>query len=446
MIRVRFAPSPTGLLFVSGARVALANYLFAQRHGGRFLLRLDDLDEARCRPTYAEEIMQDLRWFGIDWHACLHQCERRDLYLEAIGRLKQAGRLYPCFESEEELKAKREFRRKRNQPMIYDRAMLALTDRQRAAAEANGKRPYWRMRLTSRTLVWRDLILGEQQTSLPTISDPVLVRADGEPMPILASVIDDIAYGITHIIRSEDNAAKTAVQIELFEALTGAPVAVRFAHLPSLDTMSEMDAGGRITPRRRVGSLSLRGLRNDGVEACAIAASLCGLQPEHGAVPLEALAQSVDLTDIAGAGFDTARMLTINRHVLRGLDFAAVADRLPSGATEAFWLAVRGSLDLLREARGWWDVVAGTIVPPVVEGERDLLTTAEALLPPEPWDNSVWARWIAALERATGRLGETLLLPLQLALTGEDSGPDLSDLLPLIGHARVANRLQIAAA
>jgi len=448
MIRVRFAPSPNGLLFVSGARVALANHLFARRHDGRFLLRFDDLDEDRCRPALADQIAQDLRWLGLDWDTCLHQSERRELYLDAVERLKRDGRLYPCFESEEELQAKAEFRRKRRQPVIYDRAMLSLTARQRQAAEAGGKTPHWRLRLSDRTLAWRDLILGDRHAALATLSDPVLVRADGAPMPMLASVVDDIATGTTHIIRGEDNVGNTAIQIELFEALTAHPTAVRFAHLPALDPPAPAgEQAGRVGSKRRAGSLSVRALRNDGVEPCAIAASMVDPAPGRGApLPLGELARRFDLADLATSGFDAARMLALNRRVLRGLDFAAVADRLPDGATEAFWLAVRGSLDLLREARGWWDVVAGTIVPPVVEGEQHLLATAAALLPPEPWNGAVCTRWLATLERATGRVGSTLLLPLRLALTGEDTGPDLADLLPLIGRSRAASRLRIAAA
>jgi glutamyl-tRNA synthetase len=443
MTRVRFAPTPAGALFVSGVRVALANYLFARRTNGEMLLRLDDLDKERSRPVpaVAGQIMQDLRWVGIDWHTAFRQSERLELYQETIERLKRDAFLYPCFESEEELKAKQEFRRKRNQSPIYDRAMLKLTGKQRQDAEAGGKRPHWRFKLSGRTLQWHDLVLGPRQATLSAVSDPVLVRADGTPAPILASVADDIAFGTTHIIRGEDNAGNTAVQIELFEVLR-APRPPRFAHLPALGDTGKAALGGR-----RTGDLALRALRHDGIEPCAITASMTGIASEDGALlPLEDLAKRFELAGLATSRFDVARMLQVNRHVLGELDFAAVADRLPNGATETFWLAVRGSLDLLKEARGWWDVVAGTIVPPMIDGARDLLLTAGSLLPPEPWDNTVWTRWIAALERATERTGEALLVPLRLALTGEDSGPNLADLLPLIGRPRAASRLAIAAA
>jgi glutamyl-tRNA synthetase len=434
MIRVRFAPTPTGNLFVSGARVALANDLFARQGHGQMLLRLDDLEQERIVPV--EQIMRDLRWFGIEWHQSFRQSDRRDVYQEAIERLKRENLIYPCFESEEELKAKLEFRRKRSQKPIYDRAMLSLTAKQRLDAEAGGKRPHWRFKLSGRTLDWNDMIMGPQHATLSAVSDPILVRADGTPTPILASVVDDIDYGTTHIIRGEDNAANTAVQIELLEVLRGPHKPVRFAHLPAL---TGSGPGGR-----KAATLALRNLRSDGVEPSAIAASIAGIAAEP--LPLDDLARQFELATLASARFDITQMLALNRGLLATMPFSAVADRLPGGATEAFWLAVRGSLDLLKEARGWWDVVAGTIVPPVIEGARDLLLTARRLLPPEPWDNAVWTTWIAALERATERTGEALLTPLRLALTGEDSGPDLADLLPLIGRPRAASRLAIAAA
>jgi len=440
MTRVRFAPNLTGPLFVSGARVALANHLFARRANGRVLLRLDDLDDAQSRASRIEQAEQDLRWLGIEWHARFQQSERLEAYQAAISRLKRDSLLYPCFESSEELKAKQEFRRKRRQPVVYDRAMLALTGQQRQAAETGGKRPHWRLKLPDRTLQWHDLILGELRVALPTVSDPILVTEDGRPMPILASVVDDLDFATTHLIRGPDSAGNTAVRIVLFEALVGAPARVRFAHLPALG------GDGTSAPGPRVGNLSLRSLRHDGVEPPAIAACMTGMKPGQEDTPTlgKGLAAS-ELIDLAHVSFDAGQILETNCMVLRRLDFAAVADRLPAGASEAFWLAVRGSLDLLNEARLWWDIVTGTIMPPVMRHERDLLATAAALLPPEPWDTTVWGQWVAALKQATGRPVDTLLPPLRLALTGEESGPELADLLPLIGRPKAAIRLKAAA-
>ncbi len=441
---VRFAPSPTGYLHVGNARIALANFLFARRHGGRFLLRLDDTDAARGKPEYAEAIAQDLRWLGLYWDDSFHQSARLDRYAEAAERLKRAGRLYPCFESEEELRAKREQRIRRHQPPVYDRAMLKLTEAQRAAAEANGKRPYWRFLLSNETVEWNDLVLGHRAVKLPAVSDPVLIRADGTPLYTFTSVVDDIETGITHVIRGEDHVTNTGIQRDIFAALGADPRRIGFAHLPLL---TDSD-GGKLS--KRLDSLTLRSLRADGVEPQAITAYLARLGTSADPEPLElaALATRFDLGAFShsAARFDARQMLALNRRILHAAPFAAMAERLPAGATEAFWHAVRGNLDLLNEARGWWDVAAGTITPPVIEGERNYLRTARDLLPPEPWDGDVWHAWTETLKTATGRKGRALFLPLRLALTGEEHGPELRELLPLIGRARAARRLEIAAA
>jgi glutamyl-tRNA synthetase len=444
MTRVRFAPSPTGHLFVSGARVALANFLHARRHGGHMLLRFDDVDRDRARAAFAETIGHDLQWLGVAWDETFQQSDRLDLYAQSADRLRRVNRIYPCFEGDDELRAKRDQQLKRGKSPIYDRGMLRMTAEQRAKAEANGKRPYWRFLLSARTLEWRDQVMGPRQAKLTTVSDPVVIRADGTPTPLFASVVDDIDTGITHVIRAEDNAVNTGVQLDLWEALTGKPPRVQFAHLPAL-----ADAG-RVRLARKAGTLSVRALRGDGVDPAALATCLARIgMPDSGepSTP-DNLARTFDLTRLsqAATGFDASQLLSLNRRALSRVDFSAIADRLPSGATETFWLAVRGSLDLLNEVRGWWEVVAGTIVPPVIAGEGAFLSEAEALLPPEPWDESVWRRWTEALAQATGRVGDTLLMPLRLALTGEDQGPALEALLPLIGRARASSRLRIAAA
>ena len=445
--RVRFAPSPTGRLHVGNARIALANFLFARRHGGTFLLRLDDTDRERSRPEFAAAIPADLGWLGIVWDESFRQSDRLALYAEAAERLRASGRLYPCFESEAELAAKREARLRRHLPPVYDRAMLALTAEQRAAAEANGKRPYWRFRLTDRVESWTDLVLGRREVKLTAVSDPVLIRADGTPLYTFTSVVDDLATGITHVIRGEDHVTNTAVQRDIMVALGAAqgaaigadPGAIGFAHLPLL---TDTD-GGKLS--KRLGALSLKSLRADGIEAAALTAYLARLGSAADPEPLglEALAAGFDLAAFSrsAARFDARQLLALNRRVLHGLPYAAVAERLPEGADAAFWEAVRGNLDLLTEARGWWAVVAGEIEPPPREAEAGFYAAALETLPAEPWDGGTWAAWTAALGAATGRKGRALFHPLRLALTGEEQGPELRALLPLMGRALVARRL-----
>ncbi len=428
MTATRFTVPATGPLLVAGARIALANDLFARRRGGALHVRIDDLDPERAKPGAAEQIEQDLGWIGCVPAGIARLSERAALYQAAIERLKRDAPLYPCFETEEELKAKAEFRRKRKQPAIYDRAMLALTPAQREAAEAGGKRPHWRLKLSRRTVAWKDMAQGAQQVALATTSDPVLVRADGTPTPLLAGVIDDLDQAVTHVIRAEDSPANTAAQIEIFEILTGRPCAVRFAHLPALSEPAARQA--------------VRALRHDGIQPESLATCLMGTADAP--LSMGELAARFEFSSVQG--FDTGRVLALNRLALAALPFAAVADRLPLGATESFWLAVRGHLDLLREARGWWDVAAGSIVPPAIETERDLLAAAAAVLPPEPWDAGTWTDWTTALLDRTGSAPSELLATLRLALTGEETGPDLALLLPLMGRARAAERLSIAAA
>jgi glutamyl-tRNA synthetase len=443
MTAVRFAPSPTGLLHVGNTRAALLNWLFARRTGGSFTLRLDDTDVARNTDENAQAIEQDLRWLGLDWDDTFRQSDRLDRYEASAEALKQAGRLYPCFESEHELQSKRDMRIKRGLPPVYDRAMLKLTADQRARAEAGGKRPYWRFLLADRTVDWHDLVLGRRQVKLGAVSDPVLIRADGTPLYTLTSVVDDLACGITHVIRGEDHVTNTGVQIDIMTALGANPTKFSFAHLPLIL------GGDGHKLSKRTDDLSLRTLRHDGVEPSAITSYLARLGSSADPVPmtLPELVADFDFSRFSPSPprFDMGQLLALNRRVLHGLPFEAVASRLPAGATEAFWHAVRGNLDLLGEARGYWDVVAGTIVPPVIEGEEAFLRVALETLPPEPWDGEVWTTWTSALKEATGRKGRALFLPLRLALTGEDHGPELKALLPLIGRARAAARLGVAA-
>lgn len=442
-MKLRFAPSPTGLLHVGNARVALANWLLARARGGRVLLRLDDTDTERSKAEYAEALAEDLRWLGLDWDESFRQSDRGALYAAAAERLKAGGRLYPCLENEEELRAKRERQLRAGKPPVYDRAALSLTADQLARARANGKEPYWRFRLSHRSVAWRDGVLGERQVKLPSLSDPVLIRADGTPLYTFTSVVDDLESAVTHVVRGEDHVTNTGVQLDLWEALGGDPRALGFAHLPLL---TDAD-GGPLS--KRLGSLSLRQLRRDGIEPAALAGYLAALGTSRDPVPgmPAALVEGFDLGAVSRspARFDPRQLLALNRRWLHDAPFAAVRDRLPEGAEEPFWLAIRGNLDLLTEARGWWQVVAGTVVPPPQEAERDYLRAALEALPSEPWDEGSWGAWTAALREATGRKGRALFLPLRLALTGEEHGPEMKPLLPLIGRERAVQRLRVAA-
>ncbi len=441
-VTTRFAPSPTGRLHLGNVRIALVNWLFARKAQGRFLLRHDDTDAERSEARYIAAVEEDLAWLGLDWDAAARQSERLDRYADAFARLREAGLVYPCFETADELAAKRREAQARGRPPVYDRASLRLDDAARARLEAEGRKPYWRFRLPDAEIAWTDLLRGPQRFRLTSFSDPVVFRADGRPTYTLASVVDDIALGVTHVIRGEDHVANTAVQIALIEALAGGGAAPVFAHLPLL-----LDAEGRNLSKRE-GSLSLAALRERGIEPLAIASLLARLgtaDPVTPATRLDDLVAGFDLGRFGRAAphFDPAELARLNARVLHALPFEAVAERLAElgieGADARFWEAVRGNLGTLEDARLWWRVCRGEIAP-VIEDAAFTARAAE-LLPDEPWDDGVWAAWTRALAAATGRRGRALFHPLRLALTGREDGPELKNLLPMIGRARAYARL-----
>ncbi|MCJ8142119.1 glutamate--tRNA ligase [Ancylobacter sp. A5.8] len=438
---LRFAPSPTGLLHVGNARTALYNALYARRAGGTFILRYDDTDLSRSTSAFAEAIAEDLAWLGLTPDRVERQSDRTARYDAAVERLKQIGRLYPAYESEEELETRRLSRRRRGLPPIYDRAALMLTDDDRTRMEAQGRVPHWRFRLNGRRVAWDDLVRDEQGVDTSTLSDPVLVRADGSYLYTLTSVVDDIEMGVTHVIRGEDHVTNTGVQIEIIEALGG--VAPVFGHhnlltLPNGEGLS-----------KRLGHLSLRALREAGEEALAVAALAVLTGTSLAVEPvasLDELAERIDLAKIsrAPARFDPDDLAALTAATLHGLPHEAVAGRLAAlgvGGGEAFWLAVRGNLARLTDAAAWWQVVDGRIERGAAPEDADFLSQAAGLLPPAPWDGSTYAQWIAAVKPASGRSGRALFHPLRLALTGADSGPELKALLPLIGPEKARARL-----
>jgi glutamyl-tRNA synthetase len=435
-VAVRFAPSPTGLLHVGNARVALVNWLFARKSAGGFLLRLDDTDAGRSREEYETAIREDLRWLGLAWDSEFRQSERLAEYAAAADRLRAAGRLYACYETPEELELKRRLQQARHEPPVYDRAALKLTAAERAGLEAAGRRPHWRFLLDRNRVEWDDRVRGRVGIDAGSLSDPVLVRADGVPLYTLCSVVDDIDTAITDVIRGEDHVTNTAVQIQIFAALGARPPA--FAHLALLTGT----AGEGLS--KRLGSLSLRQLRSDGIEAMTLASLLARLGSADPVEPRAALDELIAGFDLAHFGraparFDPHELEALNARVLHLLPFAAVRERLPAGAPEDFWLAVRGNLARLADAAEWWQVVAGPVAP--VISDAAFIAEAAALLPEGPFDGDTWGRWTAKLREASGRKGRALFMPLRLALTGRDHGPEMHNLLPLIGPARARARL-----
>jgi glutamyl-tRNA synthetase len=436
---VRFAPSPTGLLHVGNARTAMLNYLFARKEGARFLLRIDDTDTERSKPEFEAAILEDLGWLGIVHDLFARQIERAGAHRVASEKLKAAGRLYPCYETAPELDRKRKRQIALGQPPVYDRAALRLTADERAKLESEGPSPHWRFQLSQSRVAWRDLVRGEVEIDTATLSDPVLIREDGRFLYTLPSVADDIDFAVTHIIRGEDHVTNTAAQIEIFAAL-GAAIP-HFAHFPLL-----LGAGGEALSKR-LGSISLRSLREGGIEPLALACYLARIGTSD---PIE-LRPSVDILAAefsfekigrAPAHFDPVELSHLNAKLLHSLEYDAVASRLAGlgvGGGAAFWEAVKPNLGRLEDAIDLWTLVTGPVAPVIENAE--MVGQAAGLLPSEPWDAEVWPRWTAEVAKATGAKGRALFHPLRLALTGREHGPELKKLLPLIGRAKAFARL-----
>ncbi len=439
-VTVRFAPSPTGRLHAGNIRTALINFMFAQKMSGDFILRLDDTDQERSTEEFAEGIREDLRWLGLNWDRQISQFDRLLRYVGVSENLKEMGRLYPAYETPEELDLKRKRQLARGKPPVYDRAALELSDAERAAFEAEGRKPHWRFKLDPVGVVWDDLVRGRQHVDAASLSDPVLIRGDGTYLYTLPSVVDDIDLGVTHIIRGEDHVANTAPQLQLFEALSAKPPAFGHHNLlvgPEGQALSKRD-----------GSLSIEGLREEGLEALSVASYAATIGTSDPVAPhmsFDELVQAFAFSKLSRspARFDPRDLRLLNAKLLHMLPFAAVAERLKAmdvGGGEAFWEAVRGNLEVLADTKLWWRVVEGPLAPVIDNG--DLCLAAAKLLPPEPWNEETWPAWSSAVKAETGAKGKALFQPLRLALTGEQHGPELKALLPLIGRERAQARLE----
>jgi len=437
---VRFAPSPTGLLHVGNARIALVNWLFARAQGGRFVLRLDDTDRERSRPEFAAAIEEDLVWLGLDWDAKFRQSDRLERYRAAAERLRESGRLYPCYETASELDLKRKHQLANHRPPVYDRAALALGPAERARLEGSGRKPHWRFKLSQDKVVWNDLARHHAiEIDTASVSDPVLVREDGNFLYTLSSVVDDIEMGVTHILRGEDHITNTAAQIEIIAALGGR--VPDFAHLSLL-----ADAEGKGLSKR-LGSLSLGEMRANGIEPMALNSLLAKLGTVDAVEPrlgLKDLMAEFDLAKFSHATphFDPQELERLNARLLHHLPFESVRDRLArADIDEPFWRAVRGNIHRVLEAEEWKRICTAG---PSLSAPDDpaFLAQAAELLPPEPWNETTWSAWTQAVKAASGRSGKALFKPLRQALTGREHGPEMAALLAFIGRARALQRLK----
>jgi glutamyl-tRNA synthetase len=433
---VRFAPSPTGRLHVGNVRTALMNVLFVEANSGTFVLRIDDTDLERSTAEYEQGIRDDLSWLGITWGKTFKQSERFGMYDEAAEKLKADGLLYACYETSEELDRQRKLLRVAGKPPVYNRAGLELTDEQKTAFEAEGRSPHWRFKLSGSTVTWNDLVRGEQSIDMSSLSDPVLIRGDGSYLYTLPSVVDDIEAKITHVIRGEDHVTNSGAQIEIFRALSDH--LPEFAHTPLL-----VGADGK-SLSKRLGSLSMMELRQQGIEPMAVASLLAKIGTSD-AVDIRAsladLAREFSFGKIgrAPARFDEKDLIALNAKLLHETPYEDVKDRIPGG--EGFWNIVRANIEKISDVDAWADIVLKPMSGEIGADDKGFCETAADFLP-DSIAAETWSDMVNYLKAETGRKGKTLFMPLRLALTGQPHGPSMDDMLQLLGAEKAKARLR----
>ncbi|PIV74534.1 MAG: glutamate--tRNA ligase [Rhodobacteraceae bacterium CG17_big_fil_post_rev_8_21_14_2_50_65_11] len=434
MTVTRFAPSPTGYLHVGNLRTALFNFLIARKAGGSFILRLDDTDPERSKREYADQIQRDLEWLGLTWDRIERQSERLDRYAAAADALRDQGRFYEAWETPTELDLKRKKQMNMGQPPVYDRAALHLSDDEKAAMRAERGQGVWRFRLDHERIEWRDGILGPLSIDAASVSDPVLIRQDGQVLYTLASVVDDTEMGVTHVVRGSDHVTNTATQIQIMQAL--GHVAPTFAH-HSLLTGPQGEALSK-----RLGTLALKDLRENGVEPMALLSHMARIgssQPVELCDTLDDLASGFDLDHFGAAPtkFDVDDLYPLTARYLHGQPLSAVAEDIaalgvPDDLVEPFWTVARDNITTRHDLAGWWHLFRDGAEPLVAEEDRDFVAEAFALLPDPPYGPAAWKDWTGAVKEATGRKGKALFMPLRKAVTGLERGPEMAEVMQLL--------------
>ncbi|WP_424987646.1 glutamate--tRNA ligase [Microbulbifer sp. S227A] len=438
MTTTRFAPSPTGYIHVGNLRTALMNYMIARKSGGTFILRIDDTDPERSKEAYVDAIKQDLDWLGLHWDRVERQSERLDRYAEAAERLRGMGRFYEAFETPTELDLKRKKQLNMGKPPVYDRAALNLSEAEQEALRAERGDGVWRFKLDHERIEWADGILGDISIDAASVSDPVLIRGDGQVLYTIASVVDDTEMGVTDVVRGSDHVTNTATQIQIIRALGFEPP--RFAH-HSLLTGPQGEALSK-----RLGTLALRDLRDRGVQPMALLSLLARLgssDPVELRGSMDELVEGFDISRFGSAPtkFDVDDLFPLTGHYLQGLPLsdvrgAVAAAGVPEDIAEAFWLMARDNITTLGDLEAWWTLCRDGAEPLIAEEDSAFVAQAMALLPDGPYDGDTWSSWTNAVKAATGRKGKGLFMPLRKAVTGMERGPEMAALMPLMQVVR----------
>ena len=441
MTTTRFAPSPTGHLHVGNLRTALFNYLIARQMDGTFVLRIDDTDPVRSKTKYVDSIKRDLEWLGLYWDRIEFQSNRLEQYAQTAEKLRDMGKLYECFESSLELDLKRKKQLNMGKPPVYDRSSLTLSKKEKDSlrVESNG---YWRFMLDQSRIDWADGILGETSIDVASVSDPVLIRGDGQVLYTLASICDDTDMGVSYVVRGSDHVTNTATQIQIIQALSGN--VPKFAH-HSLLVGSKGEGLSK-----RLGSLALGDMREAGLQPMALLSHLAKLgssEPVELMGSLDEIILGFDLTKFGASPtkFDQMDLAPLTMKYLQGLSASdIIADisalGVPPEKAEDFWNIVRMNISTLKDLSAWWDLMEKGAEPKIDDQDREFVLRAVSLLPPGQFDANTWKTWTQNVTEVTGRSGKNLYMPLRQALTGMSHGPDMGHLLPFLKNIKIKNK------
>ena len=438
MVITRFAPSPTGFLHIGNVRAALMNYLLAKKSSGIFILRIDDTDRERSKQKYVDAIKIDLEWLGLEWDRIEYQSARLDLYNSASEKLRSIDLLYECFETPSELDLKRKKQLNMGKPPVYDRAAVALSDQEKSNLRSDRGDGHWRFKLEQNRIEWNDGILKDLSIDAASVSDPVLIRADGQYLYTLSSVVDDIDMEITHVVRGSDHVTNTATQIQMIKALGG--------DIPNFSHHSLLTGPGGAALSKRLGTLALKDLRDAGIQPAALFSLMARLgssQPVELRLTLDEIAKDFDLSIFGSAPtkFDEKDLYPLTHRYLQTLNLSDIQQNLaslgvPAHLAQSFWDVTRENIDTLNDLSVWWDIFSKGAEPVINQADHKFVEKALSVLPPEPFDESTWSKWTEEVKQLTGRKGKQLFMPLRLALTGKERGPDMSKVLPLLQNIK----------
>ena len=438
MVTTRFAPSPTGFLHIGNVRAALMNFLLAKKSKGVFILRIDDTDQERSKQEYADAIQRDLEWLGLEWDRIEYQSSRLELYNFASDKLRSLDLLYECFETPSELYLKRKKQLNMGKPPVYDRAALTLSVDEKLDLKNERGDGHWRFKLEQNRIEWIDGILNDMSIDAASVSDPVLIRADGQYLYTLASVVDDIEMGITNVVRGSDHVTNTATQIQMIKALGG--------DIPEFAHHSLLTGPGGEPLSKRLGKLALKDLRDEGIEPAALFSLMARLgssQPVELRVTLDEVAKDFDLSIFGSAPtkFDEKDLYPLTHRYLQTMTLGDVQQKLdslgvPKVLAQSFWDIVRENVDTLNDLSVWWNIFSKGAEPVIDANDQEFIEKAMSIIPAAPFDEYTWSKWTEEVKQLTGRKGKQLFMPLRLALTGKERGPDMAKVLPLMQNIK----------